>query len=114
MVDSSLTVLVQEISDRFHDTTVLPDDIAKGIADAGIGPALVMHREAEVHGTIQIGRGFGLAQGATLDSVGLIDHAVIIGTRSGDLGSDGDTLPTVHQRFSMIQSAAPILNKESS
>ena len=47
-------------------------------------------------------------------SVGVVRfvHADIIGTGEDGSGSNRDTLPTVHQGFSMIHSAAPILNKK--
>ena len=52
--------------------------------------------------------------GEDLLSVGVVRfvHADIIGTGEDGSGSNGDTLPTVHQGFSMIHSAAPILNKK--
>ena len=52
-----------------------------------------MHGKTDIHGTIQIGRGFGLAQSGAGD--GEIVHATIIGTGSDALGSIGDSLPTV-------------------
>jgi len=52
-----------------------------------------MHGEAEVHGTVQIGRGLGLAQSRAGDSE--VVHADIIGTGGDDLRGKVDTLPTV-------------------
>ena len=51
-----------------------------------------MHSEADVHGTIQIGRGLGLAQSRAGD--GEIVHADIIGTGFGDLRGKVDTALT--------------------
>ena len=47
--------------------------------------------------------------GEDLLSVGVVRfvHADIIGTGEDGSGSNRDTLPTVHQGFSMIHSAAP-------
>ena len=51
-----------------------------------------MHSEADVHGTIQIGRGFGLAQSGAGDSE--VVHADIIGTGGDDLRGKVDTALT--------------------
>lgn len=54
-----------------------------------------MHSEANVHGTVQVGHGFGLAQCRAGNGEGLIDHDDIIGTGGDDLGSLVDSVPTV-------------------
>ena len=51
-----------------------------------------MHSEADVHGTIQVGRGFGLAQSRAGDSE--VVHDDIIGTGGDDLRGKVDTAPT--------------------
>ena len=53
-----------------------------------------MHGEAEIHGTVEIGNGLGLAQGRAGNGEGLIDHDDIIGTGFGDLRGKVDTAPT--------------------
>ena len=80
--------------DRFHNVAILSDDIPEGVTDAGIRVGLVMHREADIHGTIQVGHGFSLAQGRAGHDVGLIDHATIIGTGWDDFRVMVDSLPT--------------------
>ena len=50
-----------------------------------------MHGKADIHGTIQVGRGFGFAQSRAGD---FVSHADIIGTGWGHLGASVDTLPT--------------------
>ena len=85
--------LDQLVSDCLHNVAILAHNVTEGVSDVGIGSALVMHREAKVHGTIQIGRGFGLAQSRAGD--GEIVHATIISTGSDDLGSLVDSVPTV-------------------
>jgi len=84
--------LDQLVSDCLHNIAILAYDVTEGVSDVSVGVGLVMHSEADVHGTIQVGRGFGLAQSRAGDSE--IVHAVIIGTGSGDLGALVDTCPT--------------------
>jgi len=85
--------LDQLVSNCPHNVAILSHNVTEGISDVGIRSALVMHREADVHGTIQVGRGLGLAQGRAGD--GEIVHATIISTGSGDLRSTVDSVPTV-------------------
>ena len=85
--------LDQLVSDCLHDIAVFAHDVTEGVSDVSVGSALVMHGEAEVHSTVQIGRGFGLAQSRAGD--GEIVHATIISTGFGDLGSLVDSVPTV-------------------
>jgi len=73
----------QPASDCFHNVAILTDDIPKGITDAGIGIGLVMHSKADVHRTIQIGRGFGFPESGAGD---FVCHALIIDT--GSAGCD--------------------------
>jgi len=84
--------LDQLVSDCLHNVAILAHDITEGVSDVSVGVGLVMHSEADVHGTIQIGRGFGLAQSRAGD--GEIVHATIISTGSDALGSMVDTAPT--------------------
>lgn len=81
-ITTPCVTLDQLVSDCLHNVAILAHDITEGVSDVGIGSALVMHGEAEVHGTVQVGRGFGLAQSGAGD--GEIVHATIIST-----GSDG-------------------------
>ena len=83
--------------DRFHNVAILSNDIPEGVSDASVGVGLVMHGEADVHSTIQVGRGFGLAQGRALDGVDVC-HVDIIGTGWGPLGRLVDSLPTGAKR----------------
>jgi hypothetical protein len=76
--------LDQLVSDCLHNVAVFAYDVTEGVSDVGIGVGLVMHSEADVHGTIQIGRGFGLAQSRAGDSE--VVHADIIGTGGDALG----------------------------
>jgi len=85
--------LDQLVSDCLHNVAILAHNVTEGVSDVGIGVGLVMHSEADIHGTIQIGRGFGLAQSRAGD--GEIVHADIIGTGGDALGSLVDTSPTV-------------------
>ena len=87
--------LDQLVSDCLHNVAILAYDLTEGVSDVGIGVGLVMHRKAEVHGTVQVGHGFGLAQCRAGNGEGLIDHDDIIGTGWGDLRGKVDTLPTV-------------------
>ena len=63
--------------------TVLTHNVPEGIADACVGVRLIMHGKADIHGTIQIGRGFGFAQGGAGD---FVCHAPSIGTHPRDPG----------------------------
>ena len=85
--------LDQLVSDCPHNVAILAHNVTEGVANVSVGIGLVMHGKTDIHGTIQIGRGFGLAQSGAGD--GEIVHATIIGTGSDALGSIGDTLPTV-------------------
>ena len=84
--------LDQLVSDCLHNVAILAHNVTEGVSDVGIGSALVMHGEAEVHGTIQVGRGLGLAQSRAGD--GEIVHADIIGTGGDDLRGKVDTALT--------------------
>ena len=87
--------LDQLVSDCLHNVAILAHNVTEGVSDVGIGVGLVMHGEADVHGTVKVGHGFGLAQGRAGDGESLIDHDDIIGTGSDALGSMVDTAPTV-------------------
>ena len=52
-----------------------------------------MHGEADIHGTVQVGRGFHFRECRALDGVDVC-HVDIIGTGWGPLGRLVDTLPT--------------------
>ena len=54
--------LDQLVSDCLHNVAILAHNVTEGVSDVSIGSALVMHGEADVHSTVQIGRGLGLAQ----------------------------------------------------
>jgi len=84
--------LDQLVSDCLHNVAILAHDITEGVSDVGIGVGLVMHSEADIHGTIQVGRGLGLAQSRAGDSE--VVHADIIGTGGDDLRGKVDTAPT--------------------
>ena len=84
--------LDQLVSDCLHDIAVFAHDVTEGVSDVGIGIGLIMHSEADVHGTIQVGRGLGLAQSRAGNGESV--HAVIIGTGSDGLGAMVDTAPT--------------------
>ena len=86
--------LDQLVGNCLHNVAILSHNVPELIADVGIGVRLIMHCKADIHGTIEIGHGFSLAQGRAGHGVGLIHHAVIIGTGWGDLGSVVDSLPT--------------------
>ena len=95
--------LDQLVSDCLHNVAILAHNVTEGVSDVGIGSALVMHGEAEVHGTIQVGRGLGLAQSGAGD--GEIVHATIIGTGSDALGSmvDSDSVGTISLCFQSLK-----------
>lgn len=97
--------------DRFHNVAVFANDITEGVTDAGIGSALVMHGEADVHGTIQVGRGLGLAQSGAGDSE--IVHVDIIGTGWGRLGAMVDSLPTGRAADQFVSISRSIFNVEA-
>ena len=59
----------QHVSDALADIAILSNDIAEGVTNVGIGVGLVMHSEAQVHCTIQVGRGFGFRECRALDGV---------------------------------------------
>ena len=63
--------------------TILTDYHAEGITDACVGVRLIMHGKADIHGTVQIGHGFGLARRGAGD---FVSHAPSIGTHPRDLG----------------------------
>ena len=83
--------LDQLVSNCLHNVAILAHNVTEGVSDVGIGVGLIMHSEADVHGTIQVGRGFGLAQSRAGD--GEIVHADIIGTGGDALGQMVDTAP---------------------
>ena len=92
-ITSPPVTLDQLVHQCLHHVAVLSHNVTPLVTDVGIGVRLVMHCKADIHGTIQIGHGFSLAQGRAGHGIGLIDHAVIIGTGRGDLGSVVDSLP---------------------
>ena len=83
--------LDQLVYQCLHNVAILSHNVPELIADVGIGVGLVMHSEADVHSTIQIGRGLGFAQSGAGD---FVSHADIIGTGLDALGSVVDTLLT--------------------
>ena len=84
--------LDQLVSDCLHNVAILSHNVPELIADVGIGVGLVMHSEADVHSTVQVGHGFGFAQSGAGD---FVSHADIIGTGLDALGQMVDTCPTV-------------------
>ena len=96
--------LDQLVSDCLHNVAILAYDLTEGVSDVSVGIGLVMHGKADIHGTVQIGHGFGLAQCRAGNGEGLIDHDDIIGTGSGTLGVRVDTLPNCppHPLFYII------------
>ena len=90
-ITTPCVTLDQLVSDCLHNVAVLAYDLTEGVSDVSVGVGLVMHSEANVHSTIQVGRGLGLAQSRAGD--GEIVHADIIGTGSDALGQMVDTAP---------------------
>ena len=90
-ITTPCVTLDQLVSDCLHNVAILAHDITEGVSDVSVGVGLVMHSEADVHSTIQIGRGFGLAQSRAGDSE--VVHADIIGTGGDALGQMVDTAP---------------------
>ena len=89
----------QHVSDALDNVPILTHDVPKGIADASVGVGLVMHGEADVHGTIQVGRGFHFGECGALDGVDVC-HVPIISTGSAAMR------PTLCQ-FANWSEAAP-------
>ena len=75
--------LEEHVGNALDNVPILAHDVTEGIANASVGVGLVMHGEADVHGTIQVGRGFGFGECRALDGVDVC-HVPIIST-----GSDG-------------------------
>ena len=92
-ITSPPVTLDQLVYQCLHNVAILSHNVTELVTDESVGVRLVMHCKADIHGTIQIGHGFSLAQGRAGHGVGLIHHAVIIGTGWGDLGSVVDSLP---------------------
>ena len=82
--------LDQLVYQCLHNVAILSHNVPELIADVGIGVGLVMHSEADVHSTVQIGRGLGFAQSGAGD---FVSHADIIGTGSDALGQMVDSAP---------------------
>ena len=71
----------QHVRDPLHDVAILSNDVTKRITNASVGVGLVMHGEADVHGTIQVGRGFGFGECRALDGVEVVHASTIHGFR---------------------------------
>ena len=84
--------LDQLVGNCTHNVAILAHNVTELISDVSVGVGLVMHGKADIHGTIQVGRGLGFAQSGAGD---FVSHADIIGTGFGDLGSVVDALLTV-------------------
>ena len=74
-----LSYLEKHICDALHDITVLSHDVTEGVTNVSIGVRFVMHGEADVHGTIQVGRGFGFGECRALDGVEVVHVSTIHG-----------------------------------
>ena len=65
-----------------------------------------MHGKANIHGTIEIGHGFGFTQSRAGHFVGLNHHAIIIGTGLAHMGVMVDSSSNWHTPGSLLYVAS--------
>jgi len=69
----------KHVSDALDHVAIFSHDVPEGIANAGIGVGLVMHGEADVHGTVQVRGGFHFRECRALDGVEVVHASTIHG-----------------------------------
>ena len=69
----------EHVSDALADVAILTHDVPERIANASVGVGLVMHGVADIHGTIQVGRGFHFRECRALDGVEVVHASTIHG-----------------------------------